>query len=485
METIRILVYADTPDFSDKPGSLKGGLADLKRFAIEKAKDIADVTFTFLQRHGRDENGKEINAENKLTDELLREFEEVWFFGVRQIDTSAQPNNELTPEEVDVLHEWMRTGGVFLTGDHSSPDPTTAGSHCSEKGHGSFLGVGRALGHKIPRAGQLRIWKGPPTACLEGELNELDNFNTQDGFDPCDLDNPLLQYDHIPQTLHLTRTLCFPHRLFWFEDENSDVTEIERLPDHWHEGEVVVPDQLDSEWNVHSRPPVIVARGRDKRFPDQHPLRGLIAAYDGYEDKEHPERSAGRIVADSSFHHYLDINLKNLRSRDASGLPIVGSDLDQIANFYGNLAWWLAPKAVRKNMKLDLLFRLSKHPDVIEVIGNSTEVIGRTANAVLNATIGPAKLKRFLASSGFESSHFADDLFSLVFLGMSSRLPAFFIKPDLFLGASIEVCHEYFSAYGDVVPILLKDRELLRTIEGSIATTMTKLLRAFGDAFVG
>src|SRR5688572_18186625 len=134
METIRILVYADTPDFTDKPGSLKGGLADLKRFAIEKTKDFADVTFTFLQRHGRDEQGKEINAENKLTGELLREFEEVWFFGVRQIDTSAQPNNELTQEEVDVLHEWMRCGGVFLTGDHSSPDPTTAGSHCSEKG---------------------------------------------------------------------------------------------------------------------------------------------------------------------------------------------------------------------------------------------------------------------------------------------------------------------------------------------------------------
>ena len=483
METIRILVYADSPNFSEEPGSLKGGLVDLKRFTIEKTKEFANVTFSFLQRHGLDEYGREINAQNKLTSDLLSVHDEVWFFGARQIDTPNEPHNELTDEEVEVLGDWMQSGGVFLTGDHSSPDPTLPGTGCRDN-HASFLSLGRALGHKIPRAGQLRVWKGPPTGCLEGELSELDNFNTQEGFDPCDLDDPLLQFDHIPQTLHLKRTLCFPHRLFWYEDENGDVTEIEKLPDHWHEGEVVVPDHLDDDWHVRSRPPEIVARGKDKRFPDKPTLRGLIAAYDGFEDKEHPERSAGRIVADSSFHHYLDINIKNLRSRDADGLPVVGTDLDQVAHFYGNLALWLAPKEVRLNLKHDLLLRLSKHPDVLEVIGNSTEIVGKTANAVLSATIGPAKLQRFLAASGFERSFTLDELFSLAFLGKTSRFPVVFEKSDLFLGAAIEICHGYFRARGDEVATFLKDRELLRTIETEITGAMTRHLRAMGDAFV-
>jgi len=484
METIRILVYADNPNFTDQPGSLKGGLADLKRFTIEKTKDSANVNFCFLQRHGRDETGKEINAENKLTAELLSYFDEIWFFGVRQIDTEEQLHNELTPEEVEVLQDWMRYGGVFLTGDHSSPDPTTAESDCGEKGHASFLGLGRALGHKIPRAGQLRIWKGPPTACLEGELSELDNFNTQEGFDPCDLDDPLRQFDDIPQTLHLTRKLCFPHRLFWYEDENGHVIEIEKFPDHWHEGEVIVPNQLDSEWHVHSLPPVIVAKGRDKRFPEKQLLRGLIAAYEGHEDRESPQNCAGRIVADSSFHHFLDINLRDLKSRDASGLPIRGSDLDQIAHFYGNLALWLAPTAIRINMKRDLLFRLATHPDVIEVIGNSEAMIGKTANAVLSATIGPARLKKLLAPSDFEKSYVFDELFSLIFLGASSFLPVRFKQSDLFLGAAIMVCHEHLKARSYDIPLLLKDPELLRAIEERIATVTTKHLRAFGEVFV-
>jgi hypothetical protein len=484
MEKIRILVYSDSDDFRPNPASVDGGLADLERFTKEKTKHVADVTFTFLQRHGRDESGREVNGENKLSLELLNQYEEVWFFGVRQIDTGAEPNNELKQEEVDALREWMQTGGVFLTGDHSSPDPTDPASDCHEIGHASFLGLGRALGGKIPRARHLRIWKGPPTGCLEGELNELDNFNTQDGFEPCLLDDPLLQADEISQTLDLVRKMCFPHRLFWYEDENEDVIEIRKFPDHWHEGEVVVPASLDSDWPEHSPPPLVVAKGQDKRFPNTSNLRGVIVAYDGFEDLECPKLSAGRIVADSSFHHYLDRNLKRLRSRDAAGLPIVGSDLDQIAHFYGNLALWLAPKAVRQKLKTDLLLRVANHLDVLEVLGNSTELVGKTASAVLNASLGPAKLRTFLEHSTFEKSDFSDEVFSLIFLGSSSRLPVAFERPDFFLGKAIELCHESFRAHGASF-MFFQDGKVLSEMQQNLSEMVTSQLRGLGDMLVG
>src|SRR5215218_9515043 len=111
MEKIRILVYADHSDFSLDPIGVDGGLRDLERFTKEKTKGIADVVFTFMQRHDHDPQGNEINAAHKLDIDLLNQFDEVWFFGVRQIDTKTEPNNELTEPEIADLTEWMQTGG--------------------------------------------------------------------------------------------------------------------------------------------------------------------------------------------------------------------------------------------------------------------------------------------------------------------------------------------------------------------------------------
>ena len=199
METITILVYVDSSIFTDQAGSLFGGLSDLVRFSKEKTKHLANVEFHFLQRHEKDDLGNEINGANRLTADLLKPYDEVWFFGLRQVNTERQPHNELEDDEVESLTDWMNLGGVFLTGDHSKPDPTIETSTCAELGHASFLGLGRALGFRIPRAGQMRVWHGPPTGCTDGELRDLDNFNTSEGEDPCLLDDPLLQFDEKPQ----------------------------------------------------------------------------------------------------------------------------------------------------------------------------------------------------------------------------------------------------------------------------------------------
>ena len=201
------------------------------------------------------------------------------------------------------------------------------------------------------------------------------------------------------------------------------------------------------------------------------------AAYDGFPSK------AGRIVADSSFHHFLDINLRNLSCRDASGLPVIGSDLDQIAHFYGNLALWLPPPKKRIDMKLDLLLRLAKHPDVIEVMGNSLLTTGKTANAVLRTAVGKGKLHTFLGTSAHEGSHVLDEVFSLIFLGESSKLPVVFERPDVFLGAAIDICHKVFRVRTDNISSLKEDSSVLSSIHTQITELVKSQLHSFGDMF--
>jgi hypothetical protein len=55
------------------------------------------------------------------------------------------------------LRDWMVTGGVLMTGDHANP---------RQSGHDAnldnLLGLGRAIAHRVPRAGALRRWEGGP-----------------------------------------------------------------------------------------------------------------------------------------------------------------------------------------------------------------------------------------------------------------------------------------------------------------------------------
>lgn len=447
METIRILIYTDYDFyFNENPGSPKGGLSDLEVFTKHTTKDLVKVKFTLVNRHPIDPQTKqEINGGNRITASLLADHDEIWIFGFRQINKPKEPHNELDVSEAALLGEWMSEqstkGGVFVTGDHSELDGTLAGSSCDEPGHQTFLGLGRALGYRIPRAGQLRGWNGPPTNCIEGDLEERDNYNTNEGPDPCLLDDPLLgyQYDATPQTIILRRRECQPHRLFWYVDENEDIRIIDKLPDHTHEGKVLAPTDLDDEWPVHSPLPEVAAEGQDKRFPKQDKFYKLVVAFDGDAVK------IGRIVADSSFHHYLNDNLRKIQERDVTGLPKPGSDLDKIAHFFGNLAIWLSPKHIRDQIKFDLLVGLARHPDVLETKGNSLVTVGKAARAAARASIGLGRLKWLFQHSGSETKQTTDELFSFLLLDEgSSRLSAIF-RSELALGAVMVACQDFWA----------------------------------------
>lgn len=332
----------------------------------------------------------------------------------------------------------------MVAGDH-------AAGFCDIDHPDIFETLGRSLGEPMKRAGQLRVWQGPPTACTDKPLKDRDNFNTCEGKVPEQLDDIMSQSDG--SALKLLRLRGSPHRLFWWgKDTRGGVTSIVRFPDHPHEGKLIIPSELDSDWPSTSPPPVVAAKARDKRFPNEKRDYALVIAYDG-------DPKVGRIVADSSFHHYININLSGLPSRDSNGYPRPNSVLDQVAQFYGNLALWLTPRDLREKIKLDLFFQLATHPDVFEIRGSGIENLGKVGLYALGLKMDNADLNRLVALSEFETAAKAvDKLLAAILLGSAPSVDLSAAEQTTILGAIIEAHHNYFAERGAITPGWLQEK---------------------------
>jgi hypothetical protein len=448
MQKLRILLYGDDR-VDDTPGEFSFGITDLSRFISDGLRTVADVEVTFVHRHQRDRITKQVvQGANKLAWQFLSDYDEIWIFGDRQANfdsndiKTAEPYNELDEYERAVLLEWMKTGGVLATGDHARFADPIASNVCMED-HREFIGLGAALGKHVPRAHQLREWKGAPTNCTDG-LH--DNQNTIDGPDPqkLDFDGDTLQLDGTPQTLLSQST---KHKLFSWVNSAGQVVPITVFPDHMHEGKVLAPtaQELDDDWPNGSPGPDVVARGNDKRPFAQGREYSLVVAFDG------DPVNVGRIVADSSFHHYLNINLRKIDGRDNRGNPLPGTALGQIAQYYCNLALWLAPKSIREAIKVDLFFRLATHPLIQSVKGTSGERLGNTARRAAEVEAGASNLFQIL---GLETPNEGpvDDLLSTAFLAEAPN--ALLVgqptqpRTEAVLGAIVQEFHDFFSDHG-------------------------------------
>jgi len=373
--TVRILFYTD--DFSVVLNNTSDfGVGILRDLILNNNPFYVNFEISLLNRH---EGG---HANHKLTPALLSTYDQVWFFGVRQTNrTPSELENELTTAEVAALKTWMQTGGVLMTGDHANPDPRTGNPD-----HTTYLNLGRAIGQKVPRAGQLRKWEGAPTAEVS------DNHNTQvfTSGSPISPDNLSWQQDATPQQLQLktytvgTSSSYFvrrtrPHPLFCGRTGRITV-----FPDHMHEGALVIPATFNTDWAApDSVRPEVVAWGTDKRNGNRYPIASV---YDGDLAGE------GRIVADSTWHHYFNVNLKGF-----PGTPTApGEDLAKIANFYVNLAVWLSPKAKRQAMSHSIFWWLAIQPEVLEVARGSVVTLGQTAFDVLGRRASQCEALEFI-----------------------------------------------------------------------------------------
>ncbi|MFC3453279.1 hypothetical protein [Amycolatopsis speibonae] len=354
---IRILFYTDFIGFSGNGGFALGILRDL---ILANQPFFAQIEIDLINRH---DGG---HAANKLTSGVLGRYEQVWFFGLAQSNMPGQPENELVDAEVAALRTWMDAGGgVLITGDHSNPRPPGADPSLAE-----YLNLGRALGHRVPRAGELRVWDDRPDSSIEFSHNthQPDPWGS-------DLNQPIPNdLDPYPQELILRRRLGRPHPLF--QGRRGPITV---FPDHMHEGQLLIPERFPADvWPSGrlGRPkPEIVAHGTDKR---NGAVYGVSSVYDG------AAAGVGRIVADATWHHYFDLNLW--------GFQKGGDVLDRLTEYYVNLTLWLTPRLVKREVNGQLLYWLSHSLSIRAVLPEGFRVPGITAAGLVREVAGQGVL---------------------------------------------------------------------------------------------
>ena len=394
--TIKILIYTDNPAMENDDSFF--GLQSMRERLLSHAPRFAKLQTTTVCRSSSDQN----HADNKINVVLDREvqqtgqpFDEIWFFGIHQANQNApQPSSfregpacELDANEVAALNQWMSAqnggqgGGVLMTGDHANRSPfglvlNNDGPCGAPAPNTTDMGLGRAIGRCVPRAGALRLWEGPPTTSPNDSFSTLSSLTGD-------------QNDRFPQHLTLRNVTPHgdldengqPHPLFFYRQGDF----IRVFPDHHHEGAVVIPDVLDpDQWpdgpNGQVRPQV-VALGTDQR---RDRSLNIVATYNG------DLAGVGRIVADSTWHHYINANLGGF----FHPAPI-GSEADQIGQFYGNLATWLAPRSKRIQMARAMCWELSRYTLQQEGRGDP-ERLGVVAHSLLDRVASPCEIHELL-----------------------------------------------------------------------------------------
>jgi hypothetical protein len=375
--TVRVLFYTDDAGMVNLNADVHShtnefGVRILYDLIVADQSQRPTILVDLVDRH---EGG---HAARKLLPPLLAHYDELWLFGLRQANIDSELENELTDPEVQALEVWMGAGGVLITGDHANPKPRTV----LEPGLDRLLGLGRAIAHRVPRAGLLRSWEGNPSI-IENEYAGTFSFNTQVPLGNVlypDISSLDLQQDDRPQVL-LLKTFPGPSGNPFFALNRvhpifcGTTSPVTVFPDHMHEGQLTIPASFPAEiWPMspNGQPqPEVIARGTDQR---NGAIYDIVSAYDG------SAANAGRIVADSTWHHYFNVNLK--------GFLGSSSILPRLAEYYRNLTEWLAPPAKRAAIARWRLMAVSQNPSVVMATGNSLRVVGDVASNVLRRSLG-------------------------------------------------------------------------------------------------
>jgi len=364
---VRLLLYGDSGILKD--GSSFIGLTYVKTLLESRAFYYVDFDITTVDRNGLDP-GATIPGAKDLTElDVLDQYDEIWFFGFNE-------NPNLSAAELTVLNDFMsapKFGGVLVTGDHAD--------------------LGKGIAGQIPRAGVMRQYPAPPifgptwnTTLEEGPDSGSDyNFNDQSDDRPQEVRYRLFRMPSLAWNIRRYR----PHPVLCGPDGPIDV-----FPDHQHEGEALapIPAAGDPIWptkNGHQEQPVVIGWGRIK---DPNATKvgqeiGLVSAYDGH------TVDVGRILADSTWHHWFDINLLGI----SPSAPYAGFDatpagqaaLKKIDAYFLNCGVWLAPpdrQAAMRNVGwssilwTDQVVELSKKAPLWYLGGEAIDVLGRRAS---------------------------------------------------------------------------------------------------------
>lgn len=273
-----------------------------------------------------------VNGQNRT----IGYYEEIWIFSI------STNGGDLSPIELTELDTYMNNGGgVFATGDHHD--------------------LGAGVCENIPRVKSMRKWRYSDGAPPGSGPMRIDTHVPNPVFSPA-FD---LQSDSLAQRIYpvwqgdFDNANYLPHPLL----EMPNGKTVAHLPDHAHEGKCVVPDTLDSTeypsdvdgvqiapelvaYGVSGGPGFFI--GKESIVPPE--IFGIIGAYDGH------QANIGRVVVDSTWHHWLNINLNGTDSNSINGVPQNGlydtqfnptPEYLEIQRYFQNIASWLEPKGFR------------------------------------------------------------------------------------------------------------------------------------------
>jgi hypothetical protein len=354
----RILVVTDTLNFDPAHGFGLTQFVDTLKASTIHGMTPKVVTAS----RGGDPNAEIPNFDfNDAAKGLnVSRYDVVFLFGARQEGVS-----DLPAPQVDTIARFMEAGGgVFATGDHQT--------------------LGASLCGNVPRVRAMRRWKAAQTP---PHVSNTNRFSTNLS-GPNEGEEFSDQSNTEPQRLYLNfRTQAGgvgnPHPLVQLKAPRRA---LEVYPDHPHEGECLVPSSLGGgivvdgqsvpEWpndlTGASLSPEIVAmsvsHGDGFQSGPTGPKEALvprlfasIVAYDGH------RANKGRVSTDSTWHHFININLDGAGEPGFTGLQSpAGVDteaLKRIREHYVNLATWLMPKKVRRCLRFrHVLDELSRFP---------------------------------------------------------------------------------------------------------------------------
>jgi hypothetical protein len=315
----------------------------------------------------------------------LANYDQLWLFGVSQ--------SPLSNAEIQTIANFMNGGGgVFATGDHGT------------------LGLGMC--GSLPRIRHMREWQLIPMGG-EGNLTARDRIDTM--VDPgasgeFEFDD---QSDDIPQRIYpnydadyinfawtasLHPLLRMPGAPATRAGSQDFMLDIDILPDHPHESvcyEVSLqskPAELNAAFNIAGMNFVefpglfgggakvgsrivafAVSGGRAIGNPTIYKppvnprMFGVISAFDGHSAALYAGAATrpGRIVCDSTWHHFININLDGTgSSRFGLSLP----HLQKIYQYYRNIIDWIQPANRRRCWWYWDLVTAVKHPFLAEEV---------------------------------------------------------------------------------------------------------------------
>ena len=337
--------------------------------------------------------------------DVIDKYEQIWCFGFKPSNSGSPDDGEIElPEafpasdaELAKLSAWMknRKGGLFGTGDHH------------------FLGA--SMCRRIPRLGTMRRWTnadGVPPVDTPDRIDTLRPpsplYEPSNPGGPEPLNNTPHQGDLTVQPIQWTPWQWSTWPIFIRKRPHPVLCHpklgpIDVMPDHAHEGLCVENPPLDGTYDFEgNRPepeypdavdggpkpaPVIIAYGSTLGHPpynfgklDQpaRPKFPMISVYDGH------RAGVGRVATDSTWHHWMNVNLEDIRNADTR-------DWKLIKRYFINLAVWLSPPSHHIHCLYVTAFKSHFHyPGFQEYRrGLPTAELGRQLKAYLSSIFGP------------------------------------------------------------------------------------------------